>query len=115
MLGWVASGAALGVSAISLVKPSRRLTHDSLLQAVFLPIAMNRMYPSIGFGNGTRVIAAISAVLLLIANIITRPRRLPPKKAVRTAPLLLGFLRQPSTWLGCGGAALVMLGVSTPP
>lgn len=51
---------------------------------------------------------------LVVANIIMRPRDLPPKKPVKTLPLLGGFLRQKSTWFGCLGAAFVMMGMFVP-
>lgn len=112
MLGCVAGGAALGVRPLSALRLRRRLLALTLppAQAVILPIALNRMFAQIGFANAIRVIGGLDAILLIIANAIMRPRQLPKRKPAPTLPLIRGFLKQPSTWLGCGGAAFVMLG-----
>lgn len=82
--------------------------------ATLYPIVINHLVPKIGFGGAVRVLAYIQCALLIVANIIMRPRVLPPKKHVPVLPQIATFLRQPSSWLIYGGSAMVMLGLFVP-
>ncbi|BGP49746.1 hypothetical protein JCM10450v2_005651 [Rhodotorula kratochvilovae] len=95
MMGCTAAGAALG--------------------AVIFPIMANKLFASHGFAFGVRAIAYIHVGLLLLANLLMRPRNdIPPRKPPPAIPLIASFLRQPQTWFACTGCAFVMLGMFIP-
>lgn len=71
--------------------------------AVMYPILLNYLFAKVGFAPAVRICAYISTGVLLVANIITRPRVLPPRPSAPILPLLKSFARQPSTWLVCLG------------
>ncbi|GAA6054778.1 hypothetical protein NBRC10513_007412 [Rhodotorula toruloides] len=94
-MGSVAAGAALG--------------------AVVFPIITNHVFPRRGFPFGIRILAYIHVALLLLANILMRPRNdIPPRKPPPALPLISSFLKQPATWCACLGCAFVMLGMFIP-
>ena len=72
---------------------------------------MNKLFPKIGYAHTIQSIGGLTGGLLIVANLLIRPRKLPPKKSFPVFPLLGSFLRQPSTWLVSLGAAMIMLGV----
>ncbi|GAA5841939.1 hypothetical protein JCM9279_003163 [Rhodotorula babjevae] len=95
MMGCTAGGAALG--------------------AVLFPIALNNLFESRGFGFGVRLLAYIHTALLILANVLMRPRDdLPPRKAPPILPQIASFLHQPQTWFASLGCAFVMLGMFIP-
>lgn len=83
MIGICASGGALG--------------------AITFPILLNNFFVSHGFAASVRIAAYIMTGLLVIVNLLMRPRQLPPKARTRVGPLLHNLLREPSMWLGCTG------------
>ncbi|GAA5934765.1 hypothetical protein JCM3775_002050 [Rhodotorula graminis] len=95
MMGCTAGGAALG--------------------AVLFPIALNNLFETRGFGFGVRLLAYIHTALLILANVLMRPRDdLPPRKAPPILPQIASFLGQPQTWFASLGCAFVMLGMFIP-
>ncbi|GAA5951022.1 hypothetical protein JCM21900_004132 [Sporobolomyces salmonicolor] len=93
MVGVAASGTAIG--------------------AVIFPIMLEHLFPKIGFGNSIRALGYLMLGLLLIANLITRPRHVPSSAALakRTPllPLLHKIACEPGAWLVCVGSFGIMV------
>ncbi|TNY20789.1 major facilitator superfamily domain-containing protein [Rhodotorula diobovata] len=95
MMGCTAGGAALG--------------------AVVFPIALNHLFETHGFAFAVRLIAYLHTGLLILANLLMRPRDdIPPRKPPPVAPQIVSFLRQPQTWFASLGCSFVMLGMFIP-
>ncbi|CEQ40086.1 SPOSA6832_01678, partial [Sporobolomyces salmonicolor] len=81
--------------------------------AVIFPIMLEHLFPKIGFGNSIRALGYLMLGLLLIANLITRPRHVPSSAALakRTPllPLLHKIAREPGAWLVCVGSFGIMV------
>lgn len=75
---------------------------------------LENTFESLGFGGAVRAVGYLMAGLLAIANLITRPRQLPPRPHVPMLPMLGRIVRQKSMWLVCGGSFCVMTGLFIP-
>lgn len=84
------------------------------LGAIAFPILLENLFEPLGFGGAVRVVGYTSIGLLAIANLITRPRVLPPRPHVPLLPMLGRIIRQPSMWLVCVGSFGVMTGLFIP-
>jgi len=82
--------------------------------AIIFPIMLENTFETLGFGGAVRAVGYLMAGLLAIANLITRPRQLPPRPHVPMLPMLGRIIRQKSMWLVCGGSFCVMTGLFVP-
>ncbi|KAK4051964.1 hypothetical protein OIO90_004494 [Microbotryomycetes sp. JL221] len=77
------------------------------------PIAMNNLFPKLGFATTIRIVGATCGVLLLTANLLVVPRKL-PRRNIPVFKLVIRCFRQPLTWVTCPAVGLVMLGCFVP-
>ncbi|KAK4050261.1 hypothetical protein OIV83_003582 [Microbotryomycetes sp. JL201] len=80
---------------------------------VVFPIALNRLFDSVGYERAVQIVAAVIGASLLFANLLVVPRKL-PRRDVQLLQLLKTFLRQPQSWLVYGGTASVMIALFVP-
>ncbi|KAJ7672542.1 MFS general substrate transporter [Mycena polygramma] len=88
----------------------------SSLGGVVFPIVLNHLINGpVGFAWGIRIVAFITAILLVIGNLLTRPR-LPTKKerAPEDNAVLKLILKDFPYWLSVWGACLVLWGLFFP-
>ncbi|KAJ7704450.1 MFS general substrate transporter [Mycena rosella] len=88
----------------------------SSLGGVVFPVILNHLINGpIGFAWGIRTVAFITAVLLVIGNLLTKPR-LPTKKqrAPEENAVLKLILKDGPYWLSVAGACLVLWGLFFP-
>ncbi|KAJ7481463.1 MFS general substrate transporter [Mycena latifolia] len=89
----------------------------SSLGGVVFPIVLNHLInsPAIGFAWGIRTVAFVTATLLVIGNLLTKPR-LPTKKerAPEANAVLKLILKDFPYWLSVWGACLVLWGLFFP-
>ncbi|KAJ7628344.1 MFS general substrate transporter [Roridomyces roridus] len=88
----------------------------SSLGGVVFPIILNHLINGpVGFAWGIRIVAFITAILLIIGNLLTRPR-LPTRKerAPEDNAVLQLILRDFPYWLSVWGASLVIWGIFFP-
>ncbi|KAJ7151404.1 MFS general substrate transporter [Mycena crocata] len=88
----------------------------SSLGGVVFPIILNHLINGpVGFAWGIRIVAFITAILLIIGNLLTKPR-LPTKKerAPEDNAVLKLILKDFPYWLSVWGACLVLWGLFFP-
>ncbi|KAM0789162.1 hypothetical protein ACM66B_000011 [Microbotryomycetes sp. NB124-2] len=91
MVGLAAAGAAAG--------------------AVSTPLILNNMFETVGFKKAVLTISALSAGLLVVANVVMRPREMArTPNGPSTLELFKLFLTQPMSWMTYLGVALSMAG-----
>jgi len=81
--------------------------------AVAFPIMLEHLFVQVGFKLAILYLAILQLVILCIANLITRPRKVlastSPVPRPPLVPVLLKIARQPSAWLVCLGTFGVMI------
>ncbi|KAJ7084045.1 MFS general substrate transporter [Mycena belliarum] len=89
----------------------------SAMGGIIFPIILNQLInsPSIGFAWGIRTVAFIAAILLLIGNLLSKPR-LPTKKerAPEHNAVLRLILKDVPYWLSVWGSCLILWGLFFP-
>ncbi|GAA5861623.1 hypothetical protein JCM5353_002270, partial [Sporobolomyces roseus] len=81
--------------------------------AVAFPIMLEHLFAQVGFKLAILYLAILQLVVLCIANLITRPRKVLSSTSTIArpplVPVLLKIARQPSAWLVCLGTFGVMI------
>ncbi|GAA6033849.1 hypothetical protein JCM8097_000369 [Rhodosporidiobolus ruineniae] len=81
------------------------------LGAVVFPILLSRTFETRGFAAGVRAAGYLMLALLLLANLLTRPRVLPARPTSSPKPALSATLRKivrdRAAWLVCSGVFCV--------
>lgn len=85
-----------------------------MARADFGLVLLNHLFPKIGFGPTVRAAGYLMLGLLAFANVVTRPRKLPPKVPEPAFPLIKLFMSQPTTWCVSLGAFFSMMGLFLP-
>ncbi|KAM0786321.1 hypothetical protein ACM66B_001796 [Microbotryomycetes sp. NB124-2] len=74
---------------------------------VVFPIALNRLFDSVGYERAIQIVGGVITASLLCANLVIVPRKL-PRRQVHVGRLIKTFLGQPQSWLVYGGTSAVM-------
>ncbi|GAA6061860.1 hypothetical protein JCM10212_001293 [Sporobolomyces blumeae] len=91
--------------------------------AVCFPIMLEHLFARVGFKMAILYLAILQAVVLVVANFITKPRPISPSASstsTRTRPnpnlgeILVRIARQPSAWLVCLGVFFCMITLFIP-
>jgi len=81
---------------------------------MFFDILLNELFPRIGYAASVRIAGYIMTALLIIANILFKPRVFPAKLHEPVRPLLVIIVKESEAWLVCGGCFFTMLGLFIP-
>lgn len=90
------------------------VTAGAGLGAMFFDILLNKLFPVIGYAASVRVAGYIMTALLIVSNLLIKPRIFPAKVHEPVRPLLTIIVREPEAWLVCGGCLFTMLGLFIP-
>lgn len=97
---------------------SRAGTHflqGASIGGIIWPITVNQLGERISFANGTRVTAAITGLLLLISNFITKTQpRSKTKSDQATKPAFRVIFQDSAYFISIAGAFLISLGLFFP-
>lgn len=84
------------------------------LGAMFFDLLLNYLFPRWGYAPTVRLAGYLMTALLVLANLLMRPRVFPARPSEPIAPMLALMAREPAMWFICLGSFATMCGLFIP-